>query len=375
MKPWEAFSGELHDEDATTPVVVVAGLDPVAQEAAVMSAQWDLGGAAVVRVELSVELGYVRTVISDASGVVEDVSVELEHACLTCAIRESLIPTLVRLHGAQRWDSFVVALPTSCEPMPMALGIANAVVDGKPAHESLHLASIVVTVTAPSLEDAVFGGRNLAGLGLGRADDRTYAEAFTSQVEIADVLVLVRSYGATDRALLDHLRRDGSSVVEATSDLCGAALVNGPRDAYEVCSCVDPRLRRASGAPDAEGLVTRELSTWKPMHPARLADSWEALSAGDLRGRGAFWVPGRPETAVAWDCCGGRLAMGPIGGWHHAERSSRWIVTGQPDDVARAAAAFEAAVMTDAELVAAQSQWLGRPDGLEEWLGEVDSAA
>lgn len=340
-----------------------------------MAAACDLPGAAIVRVALDVEAGFVRTIVSDFTGVVRDERVDLEHACLSCAMREGLLPMLVRLHETGTWDALIVSLPSSAEPLPIALGIANAVVENKPVAASLHLASIVAVVTAPTVDDAVFGDVPLAEHALSPDDSRSYAEVFAAQVEIADVLVLATAYDAGEQELLNHLRRPSSVVVDGISQLCGTALVTGPRDAYEVCSCVDPRMRTASGAQDTPEVVTRELQSWKAMHPERLAASWEQLSAGDLRGRGAFWVPGRPELAVAWDCAGGRLAMGAIGGWHEVERHSRWVVTGDPRDVERAARAFERAVMSDAEMVAAQRVWRGRSDGLEEWLGEIDEAA
>lgn len=372
-----SHSHELTPDAAvtTTPVAVVAGINDVAQESAVMAAAWDLPGAAIVRVALDVEAGFVRTIVSDFTGVVMDEKVDLEHACLSCAMREGLLPLLVHLHELGRWDAFLVSLPSSAEPMPIALGIANAVIEDKPVSESLHLASLAAVVTAPMIDEAVYGDIPLAEHGLSADDARSYAEAFTAQIEIADVLVLAASYTDGELELLNHLRRPESVVVDGISQLCGTALVTGPRDAYEVCSCVDPRMRTASGAQDSGGVVTRVLNSWKAMHPERLAASWEELSAGDLRGRGAFWVPGRPHLAVAWDCAGGRLAMGAVGGWHDVERHSRWIVTGSPQDVERAARAFDRALMSDAEMVAAQQVWTGRPDGLEEWLGEIDEAA
>ena len=340
-----------------------------------MAAACDLPDAAIVRVALDVEGGYVRTIVSDFTGIVMDERVDLEHACLSCAMREGLLPMLVHLHELGKWKALLVSLPSSAEPMPIALGIANAVVGETPVSECLHLASLVAVVSAPEIDEAVFGDIPLAEHGLSADDARSYAEAFTAQVEIADVLVLTSEYSDSERELLDHLRRPESSVVDGISQLCGTALVTGPRDAYDVCSCVDPRMRTGSGAQDSGEVVTRVLNSWKAMHPERLAASWEDLSAGDLRGRGAFWVPGRPDLAVAWDCAGGRLAMGAVGGWHEVERHSRWVVTGAPQDVERAARAFERVVMSDAEMVAAKRVWMGRSDGLEEWLGEIDEAA
>ena len=56
--------------------------------------------------------GSIRRVVVDADGVVEDVVVPLEHACLSCAVREDALPTLAPPRRAtRRWDSVVLALP------------------------------------------------------------------------------------------------------------------------------------------------------------------------------------------------------------------------------------------------------------------------
>ena len=46
------------------------------------------------------------------------------------------------------------------------------------------------------------------------------------------------------------------------------------------------------------------------------------------------------------------------------------VVTTDDETAVVVREAFEAAVMTEAEMLTARDRWLGRRDGFEEWLGE-----
>ena len=141
-------------------------------------------------------------------------------------------------------------------------------------------------------------------------------------------------------------------------------------DADTARRVMDPRRRAATGAPAAGGIDTLVLASWRPFHPGRLRTLLEDLGAGDQRGRGAFWLPGRPDTAIAWEASGGQLSIGSIGDWSGVERATRLVVTGDVATLARVQVAFDSALMTEAETLTARDRWLGRPDGFEQWLGE-----
>ena len=59
----------------------------------------------------------VRT-ISHAEGLLEQEQIPLEHACVSCALREDILPTLERLAQDGRWDSIVAGLPVATEAAP-----------------------------------------------------------------------------------------------------------------------------------------------------------------------------------------------------------------------------------------------------------------
>ncbi|WP_050347675.1 CobW family GTP-binding protein [Arsenicicoccus sp. oral taxon 190] len=357
----------------TTHVLVVAGLDATDQAVTAMGLQCDLPDSAVVRLVVDAAAGEVRWAVSDLTGIVEEAGQEVRHPCLSCSLREAILPTLVRLAETGRWGTLVVALPVAAEPLPLALGIARAhLADGRRVADHLDLRSVVTVVSCEDLCAGVFDDPLLAELDLAMVDDdrRSYGETLVNQVELADVVVLAHELDESDRALLDHLRRPDSSVAAGLSTLSGAELLLRGCDVERSSAFVDPRRRRATGAAPAGGLQTLTLRTWRPFHPDRLRQHLEDLGSGELRGRGAFWLPGRPGTAIAWDASGGQLSIGAIGGWDDADRMTNLLVTTDAETATVVREAFEAAVMTEAEMLTARDRWMGRRDGFEEWLGE-----
>ena len=97
-----------------TPVVLLTGVDPEAMATAMVSLQFDLPNAVAVRHRirhLADDWSVLRRTVSDVTGVVERHEVELDHACVSCAIREDVLPTLERLAADGRWASIVAHLP------------------------------------------------------------------------------------------------------------------------------------------------------------------------------------------------------------------------------------------------------------------------
>lgn len=360
------------------PVHVVVGLDAADQTLAAMSLQVDTQGSAAVSVTVDAAAGQVHWVVSEITGIIERGSEDVAHPCLACSIREALLPTLLRLAETGRWQAFVVVLPVASEPLPMVHAVVDGEVDSRPVSRHLGIGSVVSVISAPDLCSGIFDDPLLSECGLAMLDDdrRTYGEVLAAQIELADDIVLTTGpLDESDRALLDHLRRPESRVHVGLESFGSAPGQVRRHDADASRRYVDPRCRHASGAPAGGGIVTIELETWKPFHPDRLLERIEDLGSGDMRGRGAFWLPGRPDLAIAWEAAGAALAIGGIGGWEGAERATRLVVTTDEETAAQVRAAFDDAVMTDLEMLTAQARWAGRDDGFASWLGEIESDA
>ena len=69
----------------------------------------------VVPQTIDVERQVLTRVVSDVMGLIEREEISLDHACVTCAVREDIIPTLERLAKTGRWTSIVACLPMAAE--------------------------------------------------------------------------------------------------------------------------------------------------------------------------------------------------------------------------------------------------------------------
>ncbi|GAB76835.1 GTPase, G3E family [Austwickia chelonae] len=361
------------------PVHIVVGLDAPDQALAAMGLHVDLTGSAVVSVTVDATQGEVRWVVSDLTGIAEQDHEDVAHPCLTCSIREALLPMLVRLASSGRWSSLIVVLPVAADPLPMTLAVAEGEVRGRPVADTLEVASVVAVISCTDLCSGVFDDPLLNELGLNMVEDdqRAYGEVLVSQIELADDIVLVHGRpDESDAALLDHLRRPDSRLHHGMETFGGCpTAAERHHDVQASRTFVDPRYRRPSGAAPSGGIVTIELTSWKPFHPERLLERIEDLGSGDLRGRGAFWLPGRPGLAIAWEAAGAALSIGAVGLWEDAERATHLVVTTDEETAQVVSSAFDAAIMTDAEMISAQARWAGRDDGFGEWLGDIESGA
>ncbi|MBJ7528912.1 MAG: cobalamin biosynthesis protein CobW, partial [Nocardioides sp.] len=98
-----------------TPVVLVTGVSPDAMDATLVSLQWDLPQAVAVRHHIDVERQLLTRVVSDVTGVLDRAEVDLEHACVSCALREDVVPTIERLARDGREGTVVAHLPVGAE--------------------------------------------------------------------------------------------------------------------------------------------------------------------------------------------------------------------------------------------------------------------
>ncbi len=362
------------------PVLSITSVDPVLRDAVASSLLCDLPGSVVMRHDLTPRPGTgsssdLARSVYDLGGARERALAMLGHGCPTCALQADVLPVIERLVTApQRPAVLVLALPVAVEALPVVRALTAGAVPGAVA------AGVVATVDGGHLLRDLLGDHLLAERGLEHsADDRrAVGEVLAHQLEQADMVAAAGQIAVRPARLVAHLAPPGTHV-RPVEELDGNALLLTRR------APGDPRgdLLRASpsGAPDGEGVATIDLRSWRPMHPARLLDRLAQLGTGPLRSRGRFWLPTRPADAIAWDGAGGQLSIGVAGTWQAASGDpmgmgypgTRLVVTAVGDDPARVLArvrrAFEAVLLSDAELARGLAWWCGRRDDLDPWLG------
>ncbi|MBO3129804.1 CobW family GTP-binding protein [Dermatophilus congolensis] len=326
----------------------------------------DIPGAVLVRHDIDPDAGILRRVIADGNGVIDDRSIPLAHACLGCALREDIIPA-IREVLMRRPEVIVLALPLSAEPVPALRALAELAEEGM-----CKVGRVVAAVDGEEVMWDLCGDDLLSerDLGFGADDDRALGEVLARQIECADVVVTAGPVAQAEETVLRHMHPGGAAPVPVC-ELQASSLLD-PLPQEEVEHRGDPLVAAPSGVADAHGVWTVELSSWRPCHPDRLRENFEGLGGTPGRGRGVFWLPTRPEAVCQFDSAGGQISIGTHMTWQEAgvDPVTRLVITGVDGDPTEAQAAFEAALLTDAELAAGLNSWAGRPDDYDPWLGE-----
>jgi G3E family GTPase len=318
-------------------VLVLSGIDATLRAAATDRLINGAAGVVVVQYDVDHRSRSLRRVLATDAGVMESDRRGIG-ACATCAVGEDALVT-TRALAARGARSVVVALPPTMTPVPLTLGVQYS-------QAPIALAASVTVFDLRCLAEDLLGADLLAdrGLNLGR-DPRTVSEALSRQLGTADLLLTVgpTNAGAT---LLDHIA--GEEPTRCELHRVNSAAVLRRRRPARLGTRGDPRLAEPTGAADRDGVWTLDLLSPAALHPQRLLDRLAVLSSGRVRSRGYFWLPGAPALQYGWEAGGGRPQLEVLDQWADTPHT-RLVVTGDDDSGPRIAAAFRAALLTDAE--------------------------
>lgn len=353
------------------PITVITGVHPDAMAAAAVPLQWDLPRAVAVRHHIDVESKVLHRTVSDAHGVVDRAEIALDHACVSCALREDVLPTLARIADSGRWSS-VVALPPVGTP-PELLG--EAIATEPQLSRRLCEPAVLVAAAGETLTEDLLGDALLAERGLHAADDdrRGVGEVLARMIEYADATVLTSTPDATGRGLVRALARPGAVLLAEASSLEAssvAALPDAPARRRWVT------VERSGPLPTirAAGVWRLDLKADRPFHPERLLDGIGLLGTGRHRSRGCFWLASRPGRIGVWDGAGGQLSIGTGNAWRDRPHT-RIVIVGADPRPPGLEAAFETLQVSDRELRFRGPVWETQDDGFEPWLGPIRRAA
>lgn len=351
------------------PVVLLAGVDPDAMAATMVGLQFDLPGTVACRHAIDVERGVLTRTVSDLGGVIETHETLLEHACVSCAIREDILPTLERLARDGRWHSIVAHLPVGAE----AAHLCAALTWDTRLARFLRVSAVVTAVAGQHPVRDLLGDDLLADRGHHCAHDdrRGVGEVLAAMIEHADVVALDDTAAPVARDLVRTLARPDAAVVDGVHQLGGDTLLGRLHQHTRTEAWTSPVRTDALPVVPAEGVWRLDLQSLQPFHPERLLESLERLGAGPHRSRGCFWLPTRPGRVLEWDGAGGQLSIGDHGAWGSRRPFTRIVITGVGAAPAQLRPAF-------ADLLLGADESAGRTDaedGFEPWLGPIRKVA
>ncbi|MFI0808880.1 GTP-binding protein [Streptomyces echinatus] len=310
------------------PVAIVAGLHADARRAAVDEILRTVPGSVALHHDLTCAVdSAVHRTVRDADGPLGSGDAPLVNDCACCALREDLVPELLRLAEEGRCRLAVVELWDSVEPQAMAGVIAAA---GAP----LALTGVATAVDPALVLPYLSNGDDLADVGLAAAptDQRTVADTFARQLEYPTVVALAEDGSGggdgecaddSDRALLAQLTPGARPIRVGRGGALGAALLTG-FDVAAAAARLHPACALLPQECDEHGVSTLVWRCERPFHPQRLYAALEDLTCAAARSRGRFWLADRPDTLLSWDAAGGALCVESVGPWLAALPAAAW---------------------------------------------------
>lgn len=369
-----------------TPVFVVAGLDPVAVDT--VATGLAVPGTAVVHHDLvEVSAGVITRSVrqTDREGVTRTwVSrIDLDHGCVSCALREDLLPTLRALHRRSTVDRIVLALDPLVEPEPLCWAIDHVDVVGVPgqadgpAARDVRVEGVIGCLAAGTWFDEATGDLSLAEAGFDSgdpSDERTLAQVAVGHAALADALVVhgapVAGWdAAVVGAVIARLAPGVPIVMEAPGrplderlvSMLLAAMPLGARRDRSV-GPFDPLLAGTPPLDEDCGVQLVEFTVARPFHPGRLHDALDHLLEGVVCSRGRLWLATQPDEALWVESAGGGLRVATGGPWLAAMTDDE-ISSVDPERVALAAARWDPE-FGDRHTSIVVLVWRADPDGI-----------
>ena len=364
----------------TPTVTLLASLDPLLRERAVLAARARDPDLVVLRHELtSIEVdGCVHRLVERA-GVVTDTALQVDaRCCLSCLLRDDTQAALAAL-GEHR---VLVVLPPSVEPATVAVALEEA--------GAARITAIAAAVDARRLEERLRSEDGLATIEDLGDDPRSVAEVLARQLEHADVVL---HDGGGERA---------ASLVQALSGAVPTRSVDDPRallasrhDHHRFLARLQAGVPRCRGAVQRAGVQQRCWHRRRPLHPDRLVDLLEGEQMdGLIRACGWLWVATRPATVLELDIAGEHIGIGAVDAWldavddptpahparrehadrtwdpYYGDRSQDIVLTSLDRELDELVFRLDACLLTDDELALGPDVWRTWPDPFTPWLGD-----
>ncbi|TCC40815.1 GTP-binding protein [Kribbella speibonae] len=290
------------------PVTLLTGLDD-GFRGAVAGNLLAAAGPRGVLVEYDVSAlstGSVVRVARTATGVIDREVITMDHPCVSCAMRGSLVQLLASIAAVEQYDVAIVNVPTAGDTHAIATEIE---------HDTDLTVDAVITTVDTATATADLTGEDLIrerGIPTAAEDGRAIAEVVVRQLESANAAVLTDDDEST-RTLVQAI--NPQLLIRTTP----AGLLGLRRKV--------PTVENGSIAAPSERTFVWQAA--RPFHPERLYDALEDLVAGTARGRGTLWIATQHRSRLSWDSFGTNISIGILGPWLADLPADRWAAVGQ----------------------------------------------
>ncbi|MET9314311.1 GTP-binding protein [Kribbella sp. NPDC003505] len=290
------------------PVTLVTGLDD-GFRGAVAGNLLAAAGPSGVLVEYdvsSLSSGDVVRTARTAAGVIDREVITMEHPCVSCAMRGSLVQLLASIAAVERYGVAIVNVP--------AAGDTHAIAAEIDRDTDLLVDAVVSTVDTATVTTDLTGDQLIRERGVPTAaeDGRAIAEVVVRQLESANAAVL----STDDDTVRDLLRAINQQLLVRTT-------TTGLIGLHRTVPAVEPG---SIAAPTERTFIWQSA---RPFHPERLYDALEDLVAGTVRGRGTLWIATQHRNRLSWDSFGTNISIGVLGPWLADLPADRWASVGQ----------------------------------------------
>lgn len=334
----------------------------------------------------------------------EEKLVEMSNGCICCTLREDLLIEITRLAKENRFDYLLIETTGISEPLPIAETFTFADEDGVSLADVAELDTMVTVVDGYNfLKD--YGSQDMLGdrgLSLGEEDERTVVDLLVEQIEFCDVLVLNK----TDLLTLEEVSRLESilKTLNPRAQIIHSSFGKVPLNRIMHTGLFDfDQAAEAPGwlqelrgehVPETEeyGISSFVYRARKPFHPQRLWQWFNQEWPGVVRSKGRYWIASRPEFCATWSQAGAVTRTELAGMWWSATPQEYWpqdeeslqhihsrmqapygdrqqelVVIGMGMDKAVHTAAFDACLLTEAELTSGMDAWRQLSDPFPQW--------
>jgi G3E family GTPase len=327
--------------------------------------------------------------------------VELSNGCICCTLREDLMEQVSELAKADKYDYLLIESTGIGEPMPVAATFAYTDERGDTLSAVARLDTMVTVVDAANFLVHIESQDDLAGLGLGAAeeDDRTLVDLLVDQVEFANVILLNKTDLVKPEqlrlveAIIKRLNPDARLLHTHFSSVPAEEILNTKLFDFEKASQSAGWIKELSGehTPETEeyGITSFVYRRDRPFHPERFSDCIKGEWPGVVRSKGFFWLASRPRIAGSWSQAGGSCRTEPAGFWVSAtddgtlvssqvtaiDGKQELVLIGIEMNQRALTAMLDSCLLTDEELSRGEPAWRTFPDPFSPWVIEKGEAA